>query len=85
VGGLHDRWVIAASIATFFLYVYDKGQSRLGGARVPELALHEMALLGGFLGGWLGMLALPHKIRKPVFWVVLAGATLLHVAISRLV
>jgi uncharacterized membrane protein YsdA (DUF1294 family) len=50
---------------------------------VPELVLHEMALMGGFVGGWLGMLALPHKVRKPAFWAVLAGATMLHATVSR--
>lgn len=79
--GLYVVWVVALSITTLAFYIYDKSQSRRNGSRVPELVLHGMALTGGFLGGWLGMLALPHKVRKPAFWAVLVGSTLLHALI----
>ena len=83
-GSLYLKWVVASSITTLVFYVYDKSQSRRHGPRVPELVLHAMALMGGFLGGWLGMFFFRHKLRKPAFWAVLAGSTVLHAAISRL-
>lgn len=74
-------WLIAASIITFLLYGYDKGQARLGGLRVPELILHGMALAGGFPGGWLGRAVFHHKTRKPAFIVVLIVSTVIHLGV----
>jgi uncharacterized membrane protein YsdA (DUF1294 family) len=74
-------WLIALSIITFLLYGYDKGQSKLGGLRVPEIVLHVLALMGGFPGGWLGRAVFHHKTRKPVFTIVLAMSTIIHLGI----
>ncbi len=74
-------WLGTTSIVTFVLYGYDKNQARSGGIRVPEAVLHIMALLGGFLGGWLGMFFFHHKTRKPIFKVVLGISTTLHAII----
>jgi uncharacterized membrane protein YsdA (DUF1294 family) len=74
-------WLVALSVITFLLYGYDKGQAKLGGLRVPEIVLHVLALLGGFPGGWLGRAVFRHKIRKPVFTVVLIVSTFSHVGI----
>ena len=71
-------WLGTTSIVTFVLYGYDKNQARTGGIRVPEVVLHSMALLGGFLGGWLGMFVFHHKTRKPIFKVVLGISTILN-------
>jgi len=74
-------WLIALSIITFLLYGYDKGQSKLGGLRVPEIVLHVLALAGGFPGGWLGRAVFYHKTRKPMFTVVLTVSTIIHLGI----
>ena len=74
-------WLITLSIITFILYGYDKGQAKLGGTRVPEVVLHGLALLGGFLGSWLGRAIFRHKTRKTSFTVVLVIATIIHLAI----
>ena len=71
-------WLLVWSVITFGLYGYDKMQAKLGGGRVPEIVLHGSALVGGFIGGWLGMFVFNHKHRKPVFWVVLVVATILN-------
>lgn len=71
-------WLAGWTVATFLLYGLDKVQAQRHGWRVPEMWLHTMSLLGGFLGGWAGMLFFRHKTQKPVFKVVLAVATLLH-------
>jgi uncharacterized membrane protein YsdA (DUF1294 family) len=80
--------VLATSFTLFVLYGIDKGQAKLlqGKARnrVPEILLHLMALLGGFIGGWAGMFVFWHKIRKPIFWVVLTFSTLLHMGLMLL-
>lgn len=74
-------WLAAASVVTFLLYGFDKGRARKGGWRVPEAALHWLALLGGFPGGWLGRSLFHHKTRKGFFLFVLITSTLIHVAL----
>ncbi|GAB4464396.1 MAG: hypothetical protein Kow0031_41880 [Anaerolineae bacterium] len=79
---------LAVSLATFILYGVDKAQAKAfqGNARnrVPENLLHLLALLGGYIGGWAGMFIFWHKVRKPVFIVVLAISTVLHVGLMLL-
>jgi len=79
-------WIGTWSVVTVVVYAVDKAAARSGkdergqskSARVDELALHLMALLGGVVGGWIGRHAFRHKTRKPVFGVVLGLATFLH-------
>ena len=78
-------WLVAASVITFLLYGYDKGQAKLGGLRIPEAVLHGLALIGGFPGGWLGRAMFRHKNRKPMFTVVLILSTIIHLGIIYLV
>ena len=73
-------WLLAWTVATFALYFVDKSMSKLDTLRVPEVVLHGAALAGGFIGGWLGMLLLWHKVRNTAFWVVLTVSTLVLMA-----
>lgn len=80
-------WMAALSATTFVMYGLDKFLAQGGGERVraPEGILHLLALLDGFPGGWLGMVAFRHKInyrRPPAIWVVLALSTLGHAALA---
>lgn len=87
-GHEHLAWIVAWSVVTFVAYAVDKSAAKRGkdergssrAARVDELALHLLAVLGGFVGGWLGRHGLRHKTNKPVFAVVLVLATALHVS-----
>ena len=86
--GSGQRYLIgnlATGVATFILYGIDKAQAKAfqGNAknRVPENLLHLLALVGGYIGGWAGMFIFWHKVRKPVFWVVLTVSTVLHVGL----
>ena len=74
-------WLIGWSIAAFLLYGIDKAQAKLGGWRVPEILLHLVVLIGGFIGGWLGMFVFRHKTQKPIFKVVLAIATVIGIVL----
>ena len=74
-------WLIGWSAALFALYGIDKTQSKLNGWRVPEVVLHTLALIGGFIGGWLGMFIFRHKTQHPMFKVVLAIATVIGVVL----
>ena len=70
----YGAWLVAWSVVTFVAYAIDKTQARRGGWRIPELALHGMAIVGGAIGGWFGLLLLHHKTRKPIFPLVLGAA-----------
>lgn len=69
--------LVSLSVATFGLYGYDKWRAGAGGFRVPENALHILALAGGSPGALLGQRVFRHKTSKQpfqtVFWLILAA------------
>jgi len=75
-------WLAAWSVVTFAAYAIDKTQARRGGWRIPEAALHGLAIAGGAIGGWVGLLVLRHKTRHPVFPLVLAAALTVQIVIG---
>jgi uncharacterized membrane protein YsdA (DUF1294 family) len=75
---LYILWIATTSCITFILYGFDKFQARNNNQRVPERTLHLCALVGGFVGGWIGRLAFRHKTQKSIFTVILLAATLIH-------
>ena len=75
-------WLATLSVVTFIWYGFDKGQSKRGGLRVPEIILQLLAVAGGFPGGWLGMLVFHHKTKHSSFVIVLALSTLLHLGLA---
>jgi len=75
-------WLAAWSIVTFVGYAIDKAQARRGGWRIPEVVLHGLAIAGGAIGGWAGLLVLRHKTRHPVFPLILAVALTVQIVIG---
>lgn len=63
-------WLIAIGAVTFALYGFDKASARLERSRVPEMALHVLALCGGTPGALLGMSLFRHKTVKGSFRIV---------------
>ena len=75
-------WLAAISIITFILYGLDKARSKRKGARrVPEIALHVLALAGGFIGGWVGRSFFHHKPKKGIFVFILVISTVIHLGL----
>jgi uncharacterized membrane protein YsdA (DUF1294 family) len=74
-------WLASISFITFILYGLDKTQSKRNGWRVPEMALHVLALAGGFMGGWAGCSLFHHKTKKGMFVLVLILSTVIHLGI----
>ena len=70
-------WIAGWTIPAFAMYGIDKRQAQQGGWRVPEAVLHGLALIGGVIGAWAGRTVFHHKTQKPVFTVVLVGASIL--------
>ena len=78
-------WLIALSTATFVIYGLDKFLSKIGWGRCPERLLNLMALLGGFPGGWAGLLIFNHKSnyrKHPGIWLCLILGALVHAALA---
>jgi len=69
-------YIIGLGLITFLIYGYDKLQAKRGGRRVPEPALLLLALAGGALGGWAGMLIWRHKTRHATFWIAQVAGTI---------
>lgn len=54
-------WIISAGVVAFVYFGLDKSLSKIGRTRVPELVLHLLSVMGGFIGALLGMLVFRHK------------------------
>jgi uncharacterized membrane protein YsdA (DUF1294 family)/cold shock CspA family protein len=69
-------WIVALSLAAFFIYGFDKSQAQRGGVRVPEAILHLLSLFGGSPGAFIAMRVFHHKTSKRsfqvVFWLMVA-------------
>jgi uncharacterized membrane protein YsdA (DUF1294 family) len=67
-------WVFGITLTTFAYYGWDKRQAQREGARVPEMVLHMLALIGGSLGAYAGMQLFRHKTLKGrfrlMFWLI---------------
>lgn len=79
--GRYGAYYISLSITLFSLYLFDKLFALGGSTRIPENVLHTYALLGGWAGGWLGMLFFRHKKNTNAIVLILVLATVLHVAL----
>jgi uncharacterized membrane protein YsdA (DUF1294 family) len=73
-------YVLGLGLSTFLIYGFDKSRAIRGGRRVPESALLALALIGGALGGWAGMLVWRHKTRHAIFWIAQVIGTIVIAA-----
>ncbi len=76
-------WLLAWSAVALGIYGLDKLLSKVSGPRVPEALLHLLALLGGFVGAWLGVALFRHKSnarQHPAIWSVLVLSSVSHAA-----
>lgn len=75
---LYLAYMAGLNIVTFGLYGFDKWRARQAGRRVPELILHYLAVIGGAPGGIAGQWLFHHKIRKPIFHIILWSGLIIH-------
>ena len=58
------------SILAFVFYDVDKLKDKSGTSRIPEAVLIVLAAIGGAFGALMGMLLFWHKVRKPLFLIL---------------
>jgi uncharacterized membrane protein YsdA (DUF1294 family) len=61
---------VGINVATMLCYGYDKLLARAGLQRVPELALHVLAVCGGTPGALVGQILFRHKTRDLRFRLI---------------
>lgn len=66
------------NLLCFLLFAWDKRQAQRKQRRLAEKTLHLATLPGAAPGAWLAIWLLHHKNRKPAFWGVTLGLTLLQ-------
>lgn len=57
----------AINVVTFFVYGIDKWKAKHSRWRTTEAALLMLAVLGGSIGAWLGMMVWHHKTQHGKF------------------
>ena len=56
-------YIIAINIITFSVYGVDKLKAKKGWWRIPEATLLMLAVIGGSIGAWCGMMLFRHKTK----------------------
>ena len=59
--------LLALNIITFLIYGLDKFKAQHARWRVPESVLLGLAVIGGSIGAWLGMMVWRHKTQHKIF------------------
>ena len=67
-------WLILSGLWAFVLFGFDKWRAGRGGRRVSESALWWTCALGGWLGGFAGLVLFRHKSAKASFQLKFAAA-----------
>ena len=60
-------YLIIINIVTFFVYGIDKWKAKKSLWRIREASLLMLAVLGGSIGAWLGMIVWHHKTLHKKF------------------
>lgn len=60
-------YLVVINVITFFLYGIDKLKAKRARWRVPEATLIGLAVIGGSIGAWLGMMVWHHKTMHKKF------------------
>lgn len=61
---------ILFNLITFSVFALDKYCAIKEKSRYSEKSLHTISLLGGFVGAWLAMILVRHKIKKRNFMII---------------
>lgn len=83
------KWILiylaAINVVTFFLYGIDKHKAKRARWRISEATLIWLAIVGGSIGAWLGMLAWHHKTQHTKFRYGLPFILLIQITLVLLI
>lgn len=74
-------YLLVINIITFMIYGIDKYKSIKHKYRISEATLIILAILGGSLGAFFGMIVFHHKTKKKKFTILIPVIMLLWVYI----
>ena len=74
-------YLLVINILAFVCYGLDKLKAKRNARRISERALLLLALVGGGVGAWLGMLVWRHKTKHAMFSVGVPVMLLLQAAL----
>jgi len=60
-------YLLAINVVTFIVYGIDKLKAKKGWWRIPEATLLTLAVIGGSIGAWCGMMVWRHKTKHLKF------------------
>ncbi len=75
-------YFIIINVIAFLMYGIDKAKAAAGSWRISEATLICIAVLGGFIGAWIGMKVWHHKTQKLKFQVFIPLITIAWIAVA---
>ena len=72
---------VVMSIIAFFTMGHDKSAAKANNRRVPERTLWKLAIFGGGVGAYLGMITFRHKTKHMSFRIGFTLLAIFHVAL----
>lgn len=73
-------WYVVLGVITYLTYAKDKAAAQNGDWRTPEMTLHIMSAIGGWVGAMVAQTYLRHKSQKPEFRMVYYLTVIINMA-----
>ena len=73
-------WYVALGLITYITYAKDKAAAQSGQWRTPEITLHILSALGGWVGAMVAQTYLRHKSQKPDFRIAYYLTVIINLA-----
>lgn len=73
-------WYVALGLITYVMYAKDKAAAQSGQWRTPEMTLHILSALGGWVGALLAQTYLRHKSQKADFRIAYYLTVIINLA-----
>ena len=73
-------WYVALGLITYVIYAKDKAAAQSDEWRTPEMTLHILSALGGWVGAMVAQTYLRHKSQKPDFRIAYYLTVIINLA-----
>ena len=74
-------WLVAINAATLVMYAIDSWMGRRDKVDPPEMLMHLLSIVGGFVGAWLARVIFRYRVDlrdRPWLYLVLVLSTIGH-------